>query len=403
MFNFGLFGYGLMEYTSGWYLAGLLITGYISYYLFEVVKQPQLVCAPCKFRKFLESNLPILHEKYWPTFWCCESRAQTVMAAIVRRTLLPYIQYRREILTLRDGGEVALDWKEENTTSSSPVVLLFPGLTGTSQTEYVKALAISASKSGIRFVVFNNRGLGGMALKTPRLYCAANVDDASEVISHVKKLYPTVPLGVLGVSLGGMILGNYMSRMSDESQKMIAAAMLISVPWNVFVGTKSLEKPILNYLINRHLAFCLVRTIKERSQILDCTHDLDQIVKSRTVREFDTRFTAKHFGYENVSEYYTEASLHTKIPLMKVPTLCLSAADDPMQPLEGIPVEDASKSESVAILIPSRGGHIGFMEGLLPIAYDQYMARCFTQYFNAMFENDNYKQFFTTGKEQSNN
>ena len=60
-----------------------------------------------------------------------------------------------------------------------------------------------------------------------------------------------------------MILGNYMSRMSDESQKMIAAAMLISVPWNVFVGTKSLEKPILNYLINRHLAFCLVRTIKE--------------------------------------------------------------------------------------------------------------------------------------------
>lgn len=71
----------------------------------------------------------------------------------------------REVLTLKDGGEVALDWKEDNTNQSSPIVLLLPGLTGSSQTEYAKALAISASKVGIRFVVFNNRGLGGMQLK----------------------------------------------------------------------------------------------------------------------------------------------------------------------------------------------------------------------------------------------
>lgn len=60
-----------------------------------------------------------------------------------------------------------------------------------------------------------------------------------------------------------MIVGNYLSRMTEESQKMVAAAMLISVPWNVFVGTKSLERPIINYLINRHLAFCLVKTVQE--------------------------------------------------------------------------------------------------------------------------------------------
>lgn len=40
-------------------------------------------------------------------------------------------------------------------------------------------------------------------LQTARLYCASNVEDVSEVIAHVKTLYPTVPLGVIGVSLGG--------------------------------------------------------------------------------------------------------------------------------------------------------------------------------------------------------
>lgn len=78
----------------------------------------------------------------------------------------------REVLTLKDGGEVALDWKEENTSPSSPIVLLLPGLTGTSQTEYAKALAISASKAGIRFVVFNYRGLGGMQLKVSFFFYA---------------------------------------------------------------------------------------------------------------------------------------------------------------------------------------------------------------------------------------
>ncbi|TMW39605.1 hypothetical protein DOY81_015315, partial [Sarcophaga bullata] len=51
--------------------------------------------------------------KYWPTFWCFESRAQTVFASIIRSQALPKINYRREILVLPDGGEVALDWMEE--------------------------------------------------------------------------------------------------------------------------------------------------------------------------------------------------------------------------------------------------------------------------------------------------
>lgn len=53
-----------------------------------------------------------------------------------------------------------------------------------------------------------------------------------------------------------------------------------------------------------------------------------------------------------------------------------------------IPVEEASKSEHVAIVITARGGHIGFMEGLWPgKARDQYMARLFSQYYQGMFRN----------------
>lgn len=36
----------------------------------------------------------------------------------------------REIFTLNDGGEVALDWMEDKCAADSPVILILPGLTG---------------------------------------------------------------------------------------------------------------------------------------------------------------------------------------------------------------------------------------------------------------------------------
>lgn len=85
--------------------------------------------------------------------------------------------------------------------------------------------------------MFNNRGLGGITLKTPRLYCAANSEDLSEVIYHVKKLHPNVKLGATGVSMGGLILGNYLACHGDEAKQIFTACKIISVPWDVLKGT----------------------------------------------------------------------------------------------------------------------------------------------------------------------
>lgn len=42
MLSFSVISNGLKEFTSGWYLIGIVITGYLSYYLFEVVKVKNL-------------------------------------------------------------------------------------------------------------------------------------------------------------------------------------------------------------------------------------------------------------------------------------------------------------------------------------------------------------------------
>jgi hypothetical protein len=67
------------------------------YYQLVVIRPVILHSKPnSRFEAFLLQALPILNEHYWPTFWCFESRLQTILASLVRSTI-PDIRYRREV------------------------------------------------------------------------------------------------------------------------------------------------------------------------------------------------------------------------------------------------------------------------------------------------------------------
>ena len=177
--------------------------------------------------------------------------------------------------------------------------------------------------------------MGGIPLKTPRTYCAANTEDLSEVIDHIKKLHPQSPLLALGVSLGGIILGNYLVAKREEARNKVVAAMLVSVAWDCFKGTESLEKWGLNLMLNRHLANCLVASAKKAKQYFDDgrfnVKNFDSVFSSRTVKQYDQSFTVPQFGYKNVDDYYRDACLVGNVKHIKVPVLAINADDDPFQ------------------------------------------------------------------------
>lgn len=293
---------------------------------------------------------------------------------------------------LSDGGKVALDWFNRNRSHiRAPLVVILPGLLGDSNAEYVKYLVTSIISMGAQGLVLNNRGLAGVELSTPRLYSACSVDDLSEVLNNIRLLQAKVKIAAVGISMGGLILGNYLVRKTEESKAILTAAFTISLPWNMFKGSASIDQPIINRMLGRHLTGNLCRLVSKHEILWHKKYDwnMDKVMNSRTIREFDANFTAKHSGFSNLFCYYSYATLHDKLFRVQVPLLCLNAADDPFQPLEAIPVVAASKSSHVAILVTARGGHIGFLDGMWPADAEPFMCRLFRQFATcALFDVD---------------
>ncbi|XP_010572617.1 PREDICTED: abhydrolase domain-containing protein 3 isoform X2 [Haliaeetus leucocephalus] len=351
----GLFGSGVgLSLVLGFGVA------YACYYLSSIAKKPQLVASNDHFCRFLEEYCPVVTETYYPTIWCWEGRVQTLLRPFI--TSRPQVRYRNELIKTADGGQISLDWFDNNDSlyypdaSTRPTVLLLPGLTGTSKESYILHMIHQSETLGYRCVVFNNRGIAGEDLLTPRTYCASNTEDLEAVIHHVHSLHPSAPFMAAGVSMGGH---------RQMLEKLFDMDLVMKVCENVTSA----------------LAGCCF----PNADIVPC---LNSVLQARTVREFDKQFTSVMFGYRTIDDYYEDASPCRKLKSVGIPVLCLNSVDDVFSPGHAIPVETAKQNANVALVLTSCGGHIGFLEGIWPRKCT-YMDRVFKQFVQAMFEHGN--------------
>ncbi|CAG5928062.1 unnamed protein product [Menidia menidia] len=362
------------------------LTAALCYLWGRKCQPPALICSQA-FSEFLCKHCPVVAERFSPTPWCWGGRLQTLVCAVLKSK--PHVTYRNELIRTVDGGQISLDWADNQASgaypesSTRPTVLILPGLTGNSQQSYVLHAVSQATRHGYRCVVFNNRGFGGEELLTPITYCAANTSDLERVVQHVKGLYPHAPVLGAGVSLGGMILLNYLARKRTESG--LVAGITISVAWDALKSASSMEEPLNWLLFNKYLTLGLCRAVSRHRKVLEKVVDVDHVVKAQTIREFDERFTSLLFGYESCRDYYLDASPDKKLPDTAVPILCLNAADDPFSPQDAFPVSIVQALPNVALLLTAHGGHIAFLQGLFPRG-ESYMERLFGQFVQAVFE-----------------
>ena len=88
--------------------------------------------------------------------------------------------------------------------------------------------------------------------------------------------------------------------------------------------------------------------------------DFNKIRKVNNIEDFDTHITAPIFGYNTAHEYYRLSSCVLRIPTITIPTLCITALDDPISVEECLPWNEILQNKNIALICTRNGGHLGW-------------------------------------------
>ena len=213
----------------------------------------------------------------------------------------------RESIHTPDGGNVALDWMVTDLENDAPILFIAPGLTGSSESSYVRHAMIAAAEIGFQPVVMIYRGLVGLKLTTPLGYSAGATSDIHLAVEHVHRLRPRSPMYAIGYSVGSNILVKYLGEQGKAT--CFRAALSVGNPFHLTKSSETLgSNPFYSYalckLLKRYYA-------THRETFLQLPHFVENDEAIRNVghlRDFDRLCTAYLFKFDSVDHYYRESS-----------------------------------------------------------------------------------------------
>jgi len=309
-----------------------------------------------------------------PPWWLRNPHLQTVWGRITRPRKL--VSFRREVIPTPDGDELVLDHVDGPQDGSAPLhFLLLHGLEGSSYSVYIQGIASIVARRGCSATAINFRSCARdpentrrmLPNRRPRFYHSGETGDFDFVLRMLAARWPERRMAGCGASLGGNVLLKWLGEHPGE--RLLSAAATLSVPYDLGAGSRHLELSAPGRLyVGSFLATLKKKVDWVLANFPETAGRIDgaAIRAARTFRQFDDAATGPLHGFTGADDYYARSSSIHFIDRITVPTLCVSAKDDPFLPREVLEQVRAVASPAVEFLVTSGGGHVGFVGGGAP-------------------------------------
>lgn len=276
------------------------------------------------------------------------------------------VSYQRERWHTPDGDFIDLDWLSAKAPAAQrPLLILFHGLEGSSQSHYARAFAHWAQSQGWDYVVPHFRGCSGEMNHTLRAYHSGDHAELDWIVRRLA-LQHSGPMLAVGASLGGNALLRWAQEAGSQAASLVKAVVAISSPVDLTAAGHALGRGFNRHVYTR----MFLNTLKPKALAKARAHpgvvNVDALMAARDLYAYDNAYTAPVHGFANTEDYWRRCSAKPGLRSMRdVPALVINARNDPFMPAENLPNANEVGS-AVTLWQPAQGGHVGFPQGRFP-------------------------------------
>lgn len=240
----------------------------------------------------------------------------------------------------------------------SPTAILVHGLEGSSESRYMRGITAKAYQAGFNIIRMNQRTCGGTEHLSPTLYNSGLSGDYRSIVNELITSDKLDRIWLIGYSMGGNLVLKAAGELGQTQPALVGVAA-VCPNIDPTACARALEEP-RNWIYHRHFVTRLKSRLRRKATLFPGKWDLSLLDKIATISEFDDRYTASDGGYLDGADYYDRAGARHVLHSISVPTLIITAQDDPFIPYAMFTAANIQQHPQIAVVAPRYGGHCGF-------------------------------------------
>src|SRR3984893_3182304 len=249
-------------------------------------------------------------------------------------------------------------WQSQPRERSTLVIV--HGLEGSSESGYMLGLAERAFAAGWNAVRLNQRNCGGTESLTPTLYNSGLSGDYRAVLTELIERDSLPEIFFAGYSMGGNLVLKMAGELPSDAPRQLRGIAAVCPALELALCVDAVGLPS-NFVYQGHFVRGLKDRMRRKAKLFPGKFDLGPMARVRTLREFDDVITATYCGFRDASDYYARSSALRVAGEIRVPTLVVTAQDDPFVPFASFSDPAIAKNSYIRLIAPVHGGHCAFI------------------------------------------
>lgn len=240
----------------------------------------------------------------------------------------------------------------------APTLLVIHGLEGSAEANYVLGVADKAFAAGFNVLRFNVRNCGGTLHLTPTLYHSGLTTDLHHVTRELIEQDGLPEVYLVGFSMGGNQSLKFAGELGAAAPTQLRGIVAISPPIDLEQCSRAIMRRE-NVIYELRFLLSLRRTMREKARLFPGVYDVRPLKTIKHLWDWDEAYQ-HHNGFDGALGYYRSASALPHLPNIRVPTLIITAQDDPFIPYASFLDERLSANPNVHLVDTPHGGHVAF-------------------------------------------